>query len=375
MDPAVELNQYIFEEILKYIPTKQLKELTLVNKVWYEAITSSSLLMGKFYLSIRGDWMEKNDITSVVRCSKRSMRKILISDADEIFEEIFEKILARPGSHWTTVEIYGLKFETLNEFVQVLETIQSSIKVLVLNNVKISEPSNNDFKMEMSNLRDLRISFCDLKVTVSMLKSAEKISKLELLHAPEYDENIADYIKDIKSLKKLEMRGEWFAKTFNKSCELQWQLEEFNIVCIDYVMPEHVITNFLHFLEKQQVLKKINLSEWFGLKVLSAIYSIKNLKALSMFISPFFRWNLQALPENVSIEDLDVRSLDVTDEFFNLLILLSASPNLKSLRLRSINEALAYFMKIKLKNLATISLVHSDVTEDIKRILPKVTFV
>jgi hypothetical protein len=376
MDPVMILNQYIFEEILDYVPAKELKELITVNKSWYEAITSSSILMKKYFFGIRGDWIDDGDFQHVVSCSKRNFQKVIISDVTEIYSDVYENILQCSSNNWKTVEIYGLKLKTCDELRNLVECFESSVKILGLSNVAVAEYSET-LQFEMKSLRNLRIFHCDAQITSSVLKAAQNLTSLELAHTPEYEVELITYLKNMKTLKKLEMRGEWFNKFFTdlNVSEIQFQLEEFTVTCIDYVMPPNIITNLLQFFENQHSLKNIHLSEWFGLKVLFSIYKISSIKEVSMFISPFFRWNVATLPVNNSIEILDVRTLDVTDELYNLLILLTASPNLTTIRLRSINELLAEFIMINLKKVTKICLVHSSTCDKVKSILPHVEFV
>jgi hypothetical protein len=376
MDPSMILNQYIFEEILDYVPAKELKELTTINKSWYEAITSSSVLMKKYFFGIRGDWIDDGDFKDVIRSSKRNFQKIIISDVTEIYSDVYEDILQCSSNNWKTVEIYGLKLKTCDELRNLFDCFETTVKNLVLSCVSVAEHSE-PLEFEMKNLKNLRISHCDAEIASSVLKAAPNLVSLELQHTPEYDIEIIEYLKNMKTLKTLEMRGEWFNKFFTSLnvSEIQFQLEEFTITCIDYVMPQNILTNFLQFIDNQHSLKNIHLSEWFGLKVLFSIYQMTSIKELSIFISPFFRWNIAKLPVNNSIEILDVRTLDVTDELFNLLILLTASPSLKTLRLRSINELLAEFIMLNLKKVTEISLVHSNNCEKVKSMLPHVEFV
>jgi len=370
------LNQYIFEEILDYVPAKELKELTTVNKSWYEAVTTSSVLMKKYFYGIRGDWIDDGEFQHVVNCSKRNLQKIIISDVTEIFTDVYENILQCSNNNWKTVEMYGLKLKTSDELRNLVKCFESSVKNLVLSNVAVTEYSK-PLKFEMNSLKNLRISHCNAKITFSVLKAAQNLVSLELAHTPEYDVEIISYLKNMKTLKKLELRGEWFNKFFTalNSSEIQFQLEEFTVTCIDYIMPQAILTNLLQFLENQHRLKSIQLSEWFGLKVLFCIFKMTSIKEVSMFISPFFRWNVAKLPVNNSIEILDVRTLDVTDELFNLLILLTATPNLTTLRLRSISVPLAEFIMINLKKVTKISLVHFNNSERVKSMLPHVEFV
>lgn len=380
MDPAIILNPYILEEILKHVSKKDLNNFVTVSKAWYSAITSSSVLMKRFFLSVRGDWMNKEEFEDVVSCSKnRKFQNIIFSDGDEFFHDVYERILFQSENNWQKVEIYGLTLQTSDEFIKLIKTFESNVKTLVLSNIKITQPAEETLVFDFKNLKDLKLSFCSIEVTRGILKSthsAKKLISLELEHAPEYCDNVIDYLKNMPSLKKLQMRGEWFTK-FLRNCqsnEMPFQLEEFTIACIDYAMPKEVIDNFLKFLENQHRLKKINLSEWFGVQVLFCLYKMPTLRHLSIFISPFFRWNIEHLNKKNEIETLDVRTLDVTDELFNLLMLLSSAPNLKTLRIRSINEPLAYFIKQCLTKLESISLVHTEVKQTVKEILPHIEF-
>lgn len=375
MEPAF-LPQHIFENILQFFNDRELRNLMCTSKTWYKSITTSSVLMKNSTLAIRNDWMnDEGDMETIIECSyKRNFQKLLISDGSELYKEIFEVLLS-PQCYFKSIEINDMKFDSYEKFEELVKTFASSVQTLRLDRISVQDEKMSATKQlcfSVKNLKELKVSHCDSQILTAMLRSASKLTSLEIGFGMS-KLNVAETLNKCANLKTLKMNGECMNVCFsnaNTNCD-NFQLEELTISYIEKAIPHEVIENFLKFLNAQNNLKDIDLGGWFGIYVLESIFKMCKLKKLTLFNIPHYEM-LHKLTSNKSIKILDVRTLDTGDNIENIESLLLAAPELKNLKMRQINENIAKFIAENLKKLSTITLVHPCDIEKFNELLPHI---
>lgn len=373
MDP-IELPVEVSEMIFLHLKGTELLEASFVSRDWYNFIGSSSVCMKKLTLALRGDWRDFTEDKKLLM-NGREYQNALISYGSEVLNFIYDVVKSR--KKMKTLRICNTRFPTTSDFFELLENFEQ-IEHIDLTAVKIEIheelPIDNKFKQ----LKSLKIFLCEDKVGASILKNCSEVETLiweVSVGSCESSNSIVDSLKCQLNLKKLSV----CPKVFNcipavKIKELPFKLQDISVIQFSYFGGNYSIEDqLLQLLQIQSNnIKRLCMGDWFGLNVMKFALSMKNLKEVKLSYIPTLGWNEIDLPSSASISFMDIVTTCTRNEI-KIKAILMAVPNVKKLRLRSIDENLASFISQNLKQLRKICLVHPP-RNRVKRILPAIVF-
>lgn len=368
MDPSF-LPALCFEHIMSFLTGKEMLNIMTVSQNWYHAISSSSRLMSKVQIEIRGDWLiccELKQLTEMANTSDRAYSNALVSCSESLMPTIID-IFDHPMRNWKSVEFFDVHFESSDELKELFSCFESTVKNLKLFQVTVKGNVTLEFK-NFKKLEKLKICYSDSIIYKRVLQSASNLKFLELGAVDCITETAIDAVKNLEHLKVLHMSREWTSKFMaNEVTDIKFKLKEFSIQRGDEEINKE---NFIKFLKTQTDMKKLSLIEWFDFKILDTIFQMK-LKELLMWDVPEDGWKLNFVSKSESIEILNITMVYVEPYENNVQEFLSRVPNVKYLKLRSINEELATFISSSMPKLQKIALIHKEISEDIRQILPQ----
>lgn len=376
MDPVVNFSIEVVEMIFDFLTPAEILNCTLVSHGWNDTIRSSTKCMGNFVLGLRGDWIDfEQDNKFVTSGGKYS--NIIISEGTEIFDLIYEVMCA--NHNWKSVKIIGMKFKTLYDCLKLLKTCESSVETLTLCSLTIQTFDECSEDICIKNLKNLRISYCSTEISLSVLKNCQQLSSLALGNTDEGRLiEIAPYLRNFKKLKVFNISSEWFDFIFDcDSNYYNFELEVLSVINSSEVKNSQSIRkieqNFVKFLGNQaKTLKNISLIGMFSFEVLAEIFQMKNLQRLSASSLGVHNWSTVEYPKSLSIQKLDI----ATDHLASRVVFLSiikSVPNLKILRMRSIDLGIAKLISENLRHLEKVILVHRQ-PMSVTKILQKVVW-
>lgn len=306
--------------------------------------------------------------------SDREYTNILVSYSDSLMAEIFE-IFSHPHRIWKSVQFFSTDFESSDELKELFSCFESTARNLTLHHVSIKSNATLSFK-NFKNLQKLKIYFTDSIIYKGILQSASNLKFLELGTVQCILQSSIAAVKNLEHLKTLHMSKDWAIKFFETEVsDIKFKLKEFDMMLPHENSKDEINSeNFMEFIETQTELESLELIEWLSFKVLNKIFQSK-ITQLSLRDVPEGGWDTNFVPINKSIETLDLKFVYIDPHYNNIREFLSRLPNVKNLKLRSINEEIAAFIGANMPNIQKISTIHGDdIDEDIRQILPKVVY-
>ncbi|KAG5677474.1 hypothetical protein PVAND_007232 [Polypedilum vanderplanki] len=362
MDPAEILPTHIFENILSYFNTKEIKNMVSVNKLWYQVITSSCIWDKNIVFAVRNDWIcDEEDVNYLIQCGKkRNFHSILLSDCTDMYDLVLDVITTKKRCYITNVSIFDMKFESIEKFEIFMKSFETTIKKLVFHRVEIKNVNDSKIiEFNMENLQNLKISHCSPKIYLSFLQKAPKLTSLTCDFGIEFNNELRKILKNASNLKKLSINTQLLCALVDETfTETKFQLKELNVNFSEFKISSEILQYIENFLESQLDLEKIYLSDWLSFSILNFVLSMKKLKELSLSSLPLFTWEFVNFTCNNSIEIFDIKTFQYDDFCDDVRKLLAAVPNVKHLKLRSLNNEIADFIAQNLKEIKSISLIH-----------------
>lgn len=375
MDPVWTFSTEIIEMIFGFLTPKDLLRCTLVNHEWNEIIRSSTKCMSNFCMGLRGDWMDFTENDKEILTSGRKYTNVIISEGTEVYNFIHEVMSS--NFVWKTVKIVSMRFKSASDLLELFKTFESTVEKLILCNVKIENFDGEEIELNMRKLKELNINYCNSELSLALLKKSQSLKTLTLGNSDEGRwTEIARTLKHCKSLKKLYTSAEWFDVLFGYEFKsLEFELKVLSVVKSSEVKHTHfrleIEQNFIKFLEIQaKTLQKLHLVGVFRFEIFATAFQMKKLRQLSASSLGINNWSTLEYPKSSSIQFLDIACNNFSSRVI-LSAIIKSLPNLRRLRMRSIDQNIAQLLKENLKHLERICLVHRC-PDIVKKILPEV---
>lgn len=364
MDVTTNFPEEVIEMIFNQIKAKDLKKAMLVSPAWNEHIGNSARCMKKLNLVMTGDSTTFKDDAKQLLESQRKYPNISINDGDKHVNVIYDIIQQKHDfSQLKSVEIYNTKFATTLEFVELVKVFESSVEKLMLQGVSVEKTIKTPLNFQFSKLKNLTIMYCEETVFIDMFLPCANLESLTLGNSKVKPTDSAEIIETFRrnnKLKQLNLNAEIFSIIFSTDAsEMSFNLVDFSITNFGInINIEKTGENFKNFLQAQsRTIKKLHLGDFFGFEILKFAYQMKALKELKMFHLPVTSWEVIDLHSSATIEILDIITTDIRNKE-RIKCLLKSVPNVKRLRLRSIDIEMAMFIKKNLKKLQRIQMLN-----------------
>lgn len=350
MDITSKFPAEIVDMIFHQLDGNDLKRAMLVSSKWNEHIIASTRCMNKLMLVIEGLNTLQGDFKHLLE-SKWKCPHIAIHDGDFIGELIYEIVEEKHlMSHLKTVHVFNAKFETTLDFFNFVKVFESTVEQLLLSGVALNETDDLSPNLKFPKLRKLSIKFCEQNTLLDTFLQSTSLEVLNLGKSKVKATKPAELVEMLtrcKSLKKLSLNGETFSSIFSSDISsVEFKLTDFLISNLGTRADiSETSGNLKIFLQSQsQTIKKLYLGNFFGSEILRFVFEMKSLKELKMDHLPFLNWESQNLISSTTIEIFDIMTTDIRNKE-RMKILLRSVPNVKRLRLRSIDPEILAFIQ------------------------------
>lgn len=383
MNFVEKLPEEICDIIFGFFGGNDLLEFSLVSQGWNKFIGSSLVCMKKLVLALRGDWNEFTGDDKKMLLNGRKYQNVIISDGTEHVNFIVD--IMREHRNWKFVKICDFLAETNDDIINLFKTFEGTVENLEMDSLKVKDPRPFETCLRFKELKSLRISFCDRKISFGVFSC----SALEILDlrvsiydsesaVPEFEPYNIENFHQMRQLTSLHIHADFFQYIKQSETDsFPFHLEDLRIFPLkNYPQHDVEIRDTMRYFLKahSSSLKNLSFDDWFGIEVIKTAFEMKRLKKLSLgpIIKTYWNANIETFCTNNSIESLDIPLLcthqKLTEKIFK------AVPSLEKLRIYELHEPIARTIAKNLKKLKTIVLVctpqHINLT---KKILPNIT--
>ena len=373
MDPITSFLIEVIEMIFDFLAPAEILNCTLVSHGWNDTIRSSTKCMGNFVLGLRGDWID-DEQDNTFQTSGGKYSNVIISEGTEIFDFIYE--VMSTNNNWKSVKIVGMKFKSMSDCLKLFKTFESSVETLTICSLTIQTFDEDSKDIFMKNLKNLEISYCSTEISVSVIKNPQ-LTSLTLGNTDEGRwTEVARYLTSFRNLKVFNISSEWFDFLFGYELQnLNFELEVLSVInCSEgkNEVSKKIEQNFVKFLEKQvKTLQKLSLLGIFSFEVIAKAFQLEKLQILTASSLGNQNWSTLEYPKSLSIQKLDIAS-DYISSTVVFLSIIKSIPNIKILRMRSIDVEIATVLSENLKYLEKVILVHRGPKKAVTKILQNV---
>ena len=381
MDLFQTFPEEIIHQVFQHFNGKDLLRISTVSFSWNDFIGKSKRFAGKLELRIGSDRYNKfTEHDKKLLVLSREYQHVRISEATGMVEYVLD--IFSSLNCWKSVTIVETEFESICDFIKFLRAINQTVEILKLYRVTIKNPDELEEAFIFSNLKSLTISSCDELIFTKVFLQCPKLESLEIYNPGKNISNpssIIDLLKCHKNITKFQTDGKWFNFIFKyeNMQNFSFNLKELSVYGSGLLI-ETIDDNFINFLYSQSTtLESLYLGDCLGcdLAVLQAALDLKALKNLNIFFLPVgLRFAFIDNPKSESIENLDILTVDI-DNKDKMKFILKSVPNVKNLRLRTMDEETARFMAENMKSLRKILSVYIKDEKVVRKILPNVKII
>lgn len=356
INPVDFIHETVMEKIFDELSGRDLLMCSLVSKDWHAFIGRSKICMKKIELKFHNfEGLSKANM-DLLMSTQREYSSLSISNIDACTR--VKIILAH--FRWRNVKICNLKFTNDIDFLDFLGFLEPSVEKLGFKNVKIVELSSlcgTDYTFPQ--LRHLEIKASSRFILTTVFSKYSDFTKLSLDIPCEYFEGL-EWNKLIEAVQNILLNN---IKLKNLHLGLSCSI-------FDYVFTDEIVESIRFTLESLKVhrfritqtfrnslalnnfemflfnqsksMKFIHIEQWLGFNVLSIIYNEMNIvKSVIIRDLPNCRvyedLRFLIINQNPSILHLNLYTFTRHHEIFE--IILEASPNLKTLKMFSMNQS------------------------------------
>lgn len=333
---------------------------TLVSSTWKNFVGNSPTCMRKIDLTINGRKYflnhRENELKRELKMIKNRGRRyenftLYGQRPGFLTKDVIGLLRSRRGK-WKNIKIWSEKFEDENQLREILIEIAENVENLELRNIYFVTSVKSCEAPQTFNFTKLKkLTLCNVTNIQWVFKTLEKCHRLDSLEIEsENNEELFKFLKKTTRIRKLSLTEQiWNDDWFLQLSQLKLKLFEFKLKIL--TADCHMLQNYFKiFLETQaDCLGRLIIDATLSYETLESIYRLPNLKSLHLKTST--NAPRLCLPTNYSIINL-VLSFRCEESIFIWLI--SALPNLQTLKICSVDQSVIETARKKLPNLTSI---------------------
>lgn len=358
-NPFESVTRLVVEEVLSYLETNDLLQVSRLNKQWSRFIGTTPACMKKIKLRLHDDVYLTREVVLIIINSGRRYTGLSIRN-----REITPKIRFLAGSfQWKTIEIKDVTFVldiNLLDFIGLFEP--SAVEMTFENVEALSERAVFNTNYVFPKLRSLSIIKSSRVIVRRGLNGCRTLERfiLEVCHCGDNDtgavvgsmQNLLIRCRNLKEL-HLGLSTPVFNMTFTEDFV---ELVDFQLHSLgtdkfqktDQFFNMMAFENFCVFLLKHaDTLQSITICEWIGQNIINIIFS-EMIRLESVTIKDIHNYGVKedfefiALIQNTTITHLNIYTTTNIKKCFEWILL--AVPNLRTLKMYCMSPATISFV-------------------------------
>lgn len=366
----------ICRNIFQNLSSKDLLSASLVSSEWYNFIARTAACMQKIKLSFshRTAPALTPEVKQILMNSIRKYESIEFMYHSDVFRDV-KDILEVPGRNWKSLSICRINFPTTSDCITLLAAVEATVEELRMDKVYVDSVCN-DFEQTKMTFPKLKVLEAKYIQTLIYCQAFASCSSLQEFHITSGDQSVTsiaaihNMFQCNKGLKKLSIVTNVFTQYFSEdiSKKIGFQLTEFEARDIYNLGDDHK-SHFKQFLRTQIMsLETLQIGDWMGIEIVQMIFHMPKLKKFVFkglhSVEETLDWKEVKFHRNTTITDLYLSEVKSRQDILEAFV--SATPNVKQLKLYSMNdENLAYISKAlpDLESLTTDLFEVSDVSD------------
>jgi F-box-like len=397
VDPVKILSRKSMEKIFEYLRGRDLLELSLVSKTWYEFIASSPICMDKIRVQITEYFIQKrrklsnDDVLGMLKHRRKytNLSLACIRSSEQSFTRKAQNFspehkLLMANYKWKSISLCNHQFEEEIDFINFLGFVEPFVEELELRSVKIGNIVGAcETNFFFPKLRKLSLANVSNFVYLEVFKNVKDLKELVIAteaFLPTYidhSEQIKARVKHIKRFLINNSKLEDFEifldqKDFNEmfidvdfAPKLSFRLKNLTVGRFQKLTNEksnhYQLKNFSKFLRLHSAsLEEIFIPDCLGVEVLeTVICQMNRLKVLTLHDVEMQENNATSisglkLAPNKSIESFNIWTrFNKSTEFIKLVV--ANLPSLKEFQTRIVNQPILDALARFTPNLETIT--------------------
>lgn len=365
MDPLKAMPEELHYLIFSYLTVEEILNATKVSKMWNYLIGSSCECMKKIWINVGDRFREPNKFElKLIRSSRRKYENFKISEMENGLQ-----ILVYPQRNWLRAQIDIQSFITKEDYMSLLEIVNTTIKELNIFDMEIESSSENYEKLMFQNLWKIKFGFVSSVAIEPFLTFHSKLTELtldDISDVPGAPRNACGTVIELLKLNTyithLSLTSDVFTKIFsseNTSC-FTFSLKSLIVEYSDN--SETILKNFETFLISQRNLENIVLCDWVSVETVELIFNgATNIRHLTVdyFDENSLRINLKTLTVNQNIKEMNFDGDGLIPEFLKTFI--DAAPRLEKLYVFHLTQELLNYISKKLLSLISLNYCSMEV--------------
>lgn len=367
----LDINDLIFQ----HMTSTEILMFSEVSTDFYEFIADSSTCMKRIKLKLVKNEFSDDEKAFLSRRRYQNLEVAKFSQSMKVAEELIKCSI----SSFKTIRIKYFDFETFLDALKFFEVIEKSIVELCMDQVYIKsiirQYNCKPQTLQFSRLKVLETRCCQgllfdevfancTSLETFIVKSGSTISTSAF-------EALKKILKSNKGLKILGIHFNVFNSLFSENVSefSLFKLSEFHANDLYRVSRSfsEVRKNLRRFIWSQiSTLKVLSIGDWMGFEAFELFFNIPNLKKLTMkgfhHSERFIDWMNVEINQQPKIENLEFH--DMSNNFNILKLVIKAVPNLKHLKLHSLDQNSLEFISQNAKALKSLHVEHF-ISEDI----------
>lgn len=372
VDPSPELNPLcVFPPeinllIFHNFTGAELLKISEVSPDFYNTIADSSHCMKKIKISLNKD---DDSITQVIE-SGRKYQNLEVAQFSKLLEPAKE--IMKNSERATNVTVRCIDFKTIWDTVQFFSTFSTTVEELRMNQVYINlfaraGLTTNDLRFP--KLKVLETKCCQAVMYHELFTEVKTLNTFIIKSGSHISSLARDAIKTIlrsnAGIKILGIHFNVFNLLFSEDIAkiVKFKLKEFHANDL-YRVPStysNMTDNFEKFLRVQmETLEEVTIGDWMGIEIIKMVLHMPRLKKLTMkgfhHAAHDIDWKNLELRKNTEIMDFYFN--DMSNNWKILVKLICALPNLKTLKLYSMDQISMMFLSVTCPGLKSLEVEH-----------------
>jgi hypothetical protein len=374
MNPVYIFPTEVCELVFQHFSGAELLALSELSSSFDDYIAISKAAMKKFKIKLAKKKFDDNDKNLLIQSVRRYESLELCQFASLV--EPTKEILTAPGANFKHISVNCIDFETICDIIKFFKTFEPTAEELKMTQVYMK----SNFRespipfLQFPKLKVLEMKCCQAALFHEAFVNCRKLKTFVIKSGSSISSQALNAIKNIlKSNVELEILGIHFTVfnlIFNENISsfVRFKLKEFHVNDL-YRLPGSYFTvkeNLHKFLAMQmETLEVLSIGDWNGHKTLELIFHMTKLKDLTLKgfhrAERWVEWKKVDLPTNLSIVKFNLSDMSKNFEIFSKL--LTATPNLQTLKLYALDQKSMEFLSSNCKLLTSLEIEHFQATD------------
>lgn len=353
------------EKVFGRLDSDDLLRASLVSTHWYNFIAKNSVCMQKIKLTF--SHLRRNQLTPdmkyILMESPRKYENLELKFQSGSFRDVMD-IMRVPGRAWKKVSVFRINFAKAIDGVDFIVALEPTVEELRMDKVYMDSIYYDGPKRDLKfpKMKILETKYIQSQFYYDALAGCCALKELNItsgdLSYASHQAGVERILQTNTSLKKLTIVSNMISQYFKKDLaqHVFFKLNSLEIRDI-YNLEVQPKMHFQNFLRKQMMsLETLQIGDWMGLEAVKMIFHMPKLNKFTFKGFYGIEVELKEVQFHRSASITNLQVIDINVQFDVLQALLTATPNVRHLKLFSITDECLPLVSSALPHLESLSL-------------------